>query len=176
MGADIALLSVWTPFRVTTIDPMEPPEIESGADAVAFQNFIYALSETSGGYFRNAYNENDVMAAMGMSWWGTVLPMLDDDCRLPIDKAKELIAMIEAKPLTKDTLGRHYLEMSSGMYSHRGIDKLKAELKREGHEVHEREFDVRFDDYLRVVNTKRDRLLAILRRSVELDEPLLCSL
>ena len=33
----------------------------------------------SGGYFRNGYNAGDIMWAMGLSWWGTVSPMLTDN-------------------------------------------------------------------------------------------------
>jgi hypothetical protein len=32
--------------------------------------------------FRNSYNDSDVMWAMGLSWRGIVLPMLDADGRL----------------------------------------------------------------------------------------------
>ena len=54
------------------------------------------------GYFRNSYNDGDVMWALGLSWWGTVSPMLEDDFWLPVRAARELLAMIEERPLTKE--------------------------------------------------------------------------
>jgi hypothetical protein len=85
---------------------------------------IYLQSaRDSGGYFRNGYNSGDIMWAMGLSWHGTVAPMLDeglDEGRcLPIPRARELVEMIEARPLTRERVGRHIFEnMTGGVESH----------------------------------------------------------
>ena len=91
MGADIYLNSVWEPFfaeyeRRTERRRREPSE-------------TYEAFRSSGGYFRNAYNSSDIMWAMGLSW-RHVQTMLDAEHRLPIERARDLLALIETRPLT----------------------------------------------------------------------------
>ena len=76
----------------------------------------------AGAYFRNAYNAGDVMWAMGLSWHDTVLPMLVDGY-LPVERARELLTMIEARRLTKERLTQHYFDhMTNGADQHDGDD------------------------------------------------------
>jgi hypothetical protein len=53
-----------------------------------------------------AIRAGDVMWAMGLSWHGTVEPLLDKKRYLPIERAKELIAMIEARQSRRPRGGR----------------------------------------------------------------------
>src|SRR5262249_34565343 len=108
VGANIYLKSVWEPwwkknekrlkrFCDKTVNP---------ADDV---NAMFDDMRTSGGYFRNGYNDSDIMWAMGLSWH-TVGEMLDADGYLPVERARELLAMIEARGLTKERLAQHYFD------------------------------------------------------------------
>jgi hypothetical protein len=128
----------------------------------------------SGGYFRNGYNAGDVMWAMGLSWPDTVMPMLDADDRLPIERARELLAMIEARPLTREVIGRHYLEnMTNGREQHPTTGPIAWIV--DGAEAANK-LPPDFDRICQFLQQKREDLLAILRKSIEMNEPLVCSL
>ncbi len=119
MGADLYLESIWNPFesdlekRIEKLLPATiPRDVQAIMDAA---NRVFDEMRASGGYYRNGYNTGDVMWAMGLSWPGTVSPMLDKDRRLPIKQARELIAMIEARLFTKEYLTAFFLEnMTNG--------------------------------------------------------------
>ena len=158
MGVDIYLNSIWDPWfeahGKVAVERVfaEHPDSNDGRLAA----FIAAIKayESSGGYFHNAYSAPDVMFAMGLNWFGTVLPMLEGpDDHLPVGRARELIAMIEARPLTNMRLIRNfYLELTPPA------------------------LDPDFEPLAAFLRTRREQLLAILRKSIEFDEPLLCSL
>jgi hypothetical protein len=95
MGVDIYLQSIWKPFE-ETFSPPEPAAPIIGVEGlIAHTTKGFDAMRASGGYFRNGYNSGDVMWAMGLTWHGTFSPMLDQ-AHLPIERARELIAMIEA--------------------------------------------------------------------------------
>jgi hypothetical protein len=48
----------------------------------------------SRGYFRDPYNDWDLLWHFGLSWWSDVIPMLDEDCRLTVGAATRLLAML----------------------------------------------------------------------------------
>jgi hypothetical protein len=84
MGVDIYLHSVWDPFEVNLkdkiaacFDAVNKGPIRDAETAMAAADAAYDMMRASGGYFRNGYNSGDVMWAMGLSWRGTVAPMLD---------------------------------------------------------------------------------------------------
>jgi len=123
MGADIYLKSVWEPWwkenekRICAFPNID--QTSDGAAVTAATNKLYDDMRGSGGYFRNGYNAGDVMWAMGLSWQRTVEPMLDADSYLPVDRARELLAMIETRPLTKERLAQHYFNhMTHGSDQH----------------------------------------------------------
>jgi hypothetical protein len=171
MGVDIYLESVWKPFeaglkkRFAELDCTDP---------VAFSDAMFEIMMSSGGYFRNAYNQSDIMKAMGLSWPGTVIPMLDDD-KLPIDKARELLALIEARPITNETYLKHYVQIRAGMHG----GPLMAWLQERVPELAATQPPqdcAPLDEFLVHAVTRRERLIGLLRKSIELNEPLLCSL
>ena len=47
----------------------------------------------SQGYFRDPYNNWDVLWQFGLSWWTDVIPMLDKEARLSVPQAKLLLEM-----------------------------------------------------------------------------------
>ena len=48
----------------------------------------------SQGYFRDPYNNWDVLWQFGLSWWTDVIPMLDQEARLSVPQAERLLQML----------------------------------------------------------------------------------
>src|SRR5713101_2881689 len=93
-----------------------------------------------GGYFRNTYNAGDIMWAMGLSWPETVLPLLDDNRDLPIPRARELIELIEARPLTRERVSLHMFEnMTSGINEHPTTGPIERVMEKVMADVHDEE-------------------------------------
>jgi hypothetical protein len=49
------------------------------------------------GYFRDPYNDGDLLWKFGLSWWDDVIPMLDKDGQLSVAQVKSLLAMLEER-------------------------------------------------------------------------------
>jgi len=170
MGVDIYLKSISDPFIKEYV---KRPAPNAGRDPFA----IYDDYRASGGYFRDGYNSGDVMSAMGLSWSDTVTPMLDAENRLPIERARELLAMIEARPLTRERLARHFQNMTDGIDQHPVTGHIMTALRQRatagdggaaiGPELPD------FEALAAFVTKRREELLAILRKSIELNEPLM---
>jgi hypothetical protein len=176
MGVDICLQSVWKPFEET----WRPQPLPPGADPEAFMNRCYDEMRASGGYFRNGYNSGDCMWGMGYSW-DTVGSMFDEHRYLPIARARELLEMIEARPLTRERVAAHIFEhMMDGVEPHPSTGHLVQAM----HEVAAEATGqtppplapAGLDHLHSFLNKRRDQLIAILRKSIELNEPLHCSL
>lgn len=98
------------------------------------------------GYFRDNYNSYGLFAQTSLSWWRDVLPMLDENGYLPISQAKKL----------KEMLLQESINLSAAQQT--ANEQNDKEPKIEHYEE------------------RRQRLIAILDQSIELNEPLLCSL
>jgi len=151
--------------------PVKPGDLEH---AEAVQHRFDAMS-AAGGFFRNGYNAGDVMFAIGMSWQD-VGRMLDDESCLPIPRARELLAIIKSRPLTRQGVGRHVLEnMMDGSDGHPMTTWLKEMIEED------RPVAVRFasppniDELHYFLSRKHGELIAILEKSIAIDEPLFCS-
>jgi hypothetical protein len=174
MGVDIQLDSILLPW----LDRYEFKSDPAGtADEVIAQlNDFYRDYESSGGYFRSGYNESDALWAMGLSWEDDVFPLRDAERKLPIAAARDLLAKIEARPLTPERCTEHIrANLTSGERRYQGrksvqqmLDEMKAQVT--GCELAEPEYDI--EEFMPWRNRKRDTLMAILRRSIELNEPL----
>src|SRR5262249_36514409 len=98
--------------------------------------------------------------------------MLDENCLLSIARARELVTMIEARPFTKEYLGDFYLKnMTDGVDPHPTSRMIGDAIFGEGHPVVIEDFG-RWASWVR---NKREKLLTILKKSIDLDEPLRCS-
>jgi hypothetical protein len=188
MGADIYLESVRNPWFAA----FEASEEARGRPIIGdFKTVddikhaverVYDAYRSSGGYFRNGYNSGDVMWAMGLSWTETVGAMLDANKeRLPVDRARELVAMIEARPLTRERVARHFFEhMTDGVKPHPVTGPLVQLMQDEADKAMgispQPMLPPDFDHLFAFLSKRREDLLAILRKSIALDEPLLCSL
>jgi hypothetical protein len=179
MGADIYLPSIFDPF-LRAYEERREAQPSSNEGPIAAVERCYADFRASGGYFRNGYNSGDVMWAMGLSWWETVGPMLDADARLPIDRARELLAMIEARPLTREVIGRHYLEnMTNGRQQHPTmgpIARIAEDAVGDAGKEADNQQPPDFEHVCQFLQQHREELLALLRKSIERNEPLQCSL
>jgi len=176
MGADLYLESIWNPF-FDTLEKRGPSTQQKQlveSDPIAAVNSMYDEMRSSGAYFRCAYNEFDIMWAMGVSWGDVVGSKLDEDRTLPVERARELVEIIEAHPLTKAALARHYLKNVTTHGSEHPINGWLTKMLTEfgADEPPPPDFDV----FARTMCTRRDDLLTLLRKSIALDEPLLCSL
>jgi hypothetical protein len=97
--------------------------------------------------------------------------MLISEGYLPIESARDLLAMIEARPLTKERLTQHYLShIIHGIEQHPITRWLFRSLG--GPPA----IPPDFDNLAAFLRQSRTELIAILKKSIALNEPLLCSL
>ncbi len=101
------------------------------------------------GYFRDSYNGSTLLWVINLSWWEHVVPMLDKTGHLPIKRAIDFLAMIKERPVTLERVRQVHAEEKLG--------------------------DTPEEWYAHWVE-KRKRLIKMLKRSIRLKEPLLCSL
>jgi hypothetical protein len=173
MGVDIYLNSIWEPWvdtRGQTSLSRHRGKAKTPDDFIRMSEELFDKARASGGYFRNAYNTGDVMWAMGLSWRNDVGKMLDSKRRLPIDQARALIAKIEARPLTRERVARHIFEQMTDRVVVHPVAGGIADLTGAAPSPAEVEGLFAF------LGKRRDGLLTILRKSVALGEPLVCSL
>jgi len=64
------------------------------------------------GYFRDAYNDSNLLWQLGLSWWKDILPMLDKRNYLPIRQAERFLKMLLERelPLSLDDDARKYFQ------------------------------------------------------------------
>ena len=105
MGADLYIDSLYEPNQAVwapqfeeaaaLCDSLTPgtPEHEE-----AHERLRYCHEQmNSRGYFRDPYNDWDVLWQFGLSWWNDVIPMLDHEDRLSVAKARRLLAMLDQR-------------------------------------------------------------------------------
>lgn len=46
------------------------------------------------GYFRDSYNDSNLLWKFGLSWWNDIIPMLDKEDRLWVQQAESLLKML----------------------------------------------------------------------------------
>jgi hypothetical protein len=194
MGADISLRSVVTEdvHKAVMHEVMAEAEGKAADRALTGPELILVLNECyerlaeTGGYFRDPYNESGLLPALGMDWGRDVGPMLNENGELPIDGAHHLLAEITARPITP--------AMVDDVFAGRGTPHPMVAFMRQVHE--ELGADVRIQGFVEEMRPgepprvgvldevgfaqhltkRRARLMALLRRSIELEEPLECSL
>src|SRR5947207_14270655 len=54
------------------------------------------------GYFRDPYNDWGLLWKFGLSWWEDIIPMLDDESKLSVAEAENLLAMLKEREKTFD--------------------------------------------------------------------------
>jgi hypothetical protein len=172
MGADLVLKSIMQPFFDSNINdrPVKPWDLEH---AEALHHRFDAMN-AAGGFFRNGYDAGDVMFAIGMSWQD-VGRMLDDESCLPIPRARELLAIIKSRPLTRQGVGRHVLEnMMDGCDGHPITTRSKDIIEEDRPVAVRVAGPLNIDELHHFLSRKHGELIAILEKSIAIDEPLFC--
>ena len=105
MGADLYIDSLYEPNQAVwahefedaakLCDSLTPgtPEHEDARERLRYCH----EQMNSRGYFRDPYNDWDVLWQFGLSWWDDVIPMLDEDARLSVANARRLLAMLDQR-------------------------------------------------------------------------------
>jgi hypothetical protein len=192
MGADIYLRSVYdkqcAEFRVddmrerlTKLRTMEnPPEgierlIDEGREL-----FAESLHQAEkGAYFRDSYNSSNLAWLCGLSYWGENGNLDDNGC-LRVERAREWLQVLSAVHIPQVVLHaklnweenrrREKVAADNNYKSLAYGDLAKPELQidDEGGEEDFRKTVLYFAD-------KRQALMTLLQRSIDLDEPLIWS-
>lgn len=80
------------------------------------------------GYFRDSYNDWNLLWKFGLSWWADVIPMLDANRELTQAKTAELLQMLQARePLFRANLSG--LSDKNRRYFERQYRKFKTFLQ-----------------------------------------------
>jgi hypothetical protein len=51
----------------------------------------------SSGYFRDSYNNSNLLWQFGLSWWSDVIPMLNRNDELSPQRAQKLLSMLDSR-------------------------------------------------------------------------------
>jgi hypothetical protein len=103
MGADLYIDSLYEPNQAVWVPQFEEaarlcdsltPETPEHEEARERLKYCHEQMN-SRGYFRDPYNDWDVLWQFGLSWWNDVIPMLDEDARLSVANARRLLAMLD---------------------------------------------------------------------------------
>jgi hypothetical protein len=172
MGADLYLESITHTQDANEIARSPAPKHLGPVERIEYH---FDVLRACGGYFRNGYNAGDVMYAMGMSW-DDVGRMLDDEYHLPIACARELLATIKERPMTRERVARHVLEnMMDGKHGDPAtawVQDIMQDITGED----QKPAPPDIDELHGFLSKRYGELVAILEKSIELNEPLLCSL
>jgi hypothetical protein len=173
MGANITLRSVLTPEKANAV--VDRAHRARAGNDKNVKALIYATAEATGAYFYDPYNAANILAALGMAWQKDVKPLLknygnhehlDDEGEvlmvaggeLPVEAARHLHAQLESKPVTREIVGMVCIE-------HDLLEKMHIDDGEVFAFLHEAMF---------ALTQYRKVLMALLRRSIELNEPLWC--
>ena len=118
-------------------------------DVIKFSNLV-----DSEGYFRDSYNATSLSQVLGFSWWRDVIPMLNKKDHLPPTRVKKFLELVESRDLP--FLNKAFLEAMGCQVDAKGDDSVMG-----------------WNQYFL---EKRTRLIAFLKKAIELKEPVECSL
>jgi hypothetical protein len=177
MGVDIELASVFTEevakaacdrafadLRDVRRRGLDDAQATRDASQKVFDEYA-----ATGGYFRDPYNRFSLLPVLGMSWQRDVDPLLLQTGELPIPAARVLLAELESRHVTEQGIENVLLGPPTGMTAF--VENLIGGRE----EVTELSDDDRAEAW-EWFTTKRKQLIALLRRSIELNEPLKVSM
>ena len=103
MGADLYIDILYQPQREKwqkefdkAVEERNSLEPETEAHRKAQTKVEHAFSRMyERGYFRDSYNDNNLLRKFGLSWWDDVIPMLNDGGDLSVGQAERLLEMLE---------------------------------------------------------------------------------
>jgi hypothetical protein len=105
MGADLYIRELFDPnkkqwqvlFDLAIQRRDRVPEDSAQHKKAQKQAEFYFEQMYSQGYFRDPYNDWDLLWKFDVSWWGDVIPMLDQKGRLSVEKTTELLALLKSR-------------------------------------------------------------------------------
>jgi hypothetical protein len=157
MGCDITLKSVLTN---DVCEGIANRTFSAGVDdPVGNINRCYEAMMESGGYFRDADNRGSLIRALGMDWLRDVVPMLTEDHHLRIPAARFLLAEIESRHVTPEYADRVVTGHVVGPLEH-----ILGTC--------EDRWDIAPEHLMQHWDKRRKILIALLKRSIDLAEPL----
>jgi hypothetical protein len=115
--------------------------------------YIQGVDNEEEGYFRDSYNGTAIAWQLGFSWWSDIVPKLDEEGILPPAEVYALLCHCEdttVPTITAQWLTDNHCTVDDDENSPEAWQKM-------------------FED-------KRERFIAFLRRSLERELPLHCSL
>jgi hypothetical protein len=105
MGADLYITPLYQPQReqwepefdeaVRRRDSLKAGSKEHRHAQARVEECFEKLNEQ--GYFRNPYNDWDLLWKFNLSWWEDVIPMLDNQSRLSIGQVQSLLATLKER-------------------------------------------------------------------------------
>jgi len=155
MGADLYIESVYEENR-----KLREPEFEAakkrrdeapeGPARQAAQDEVEAALDAmySVGYFRDSYNQTSLLWRVGLSWWQDVGERLTEDGKIPLDYAEELIEVFRNTEL-------------------RPFDETEKTAIADPEDE---------EGWMKYFEEKRDAFIALLEKSIELNEPIYASI
>jgi len=119
MGADLYINSLYEPERARWEHKFDAAVKHRETKPAGSPEWDEAQKEVehcfeqmrSQGYFRDPYNDWDLLWHFGLSWWNDVIPMLDEDCRLNAGAATRLLAMLTER---EGVFGERLSDLSEG--------------------------------------------------------------
>jgi hypothetical protein len=164
MGLDIHLPSIFTD-EVCEAVCERVSKTHAPGDVDRIIDAAYAGYAETGGYFRDPYNRFGLLPILDID----IYPLVSEDGTLPIEAARFLLAEVESRELTPASIEAAILgspthpmvAMSEHLLGIRPPDPDRDNI-----------------DWLATyawLIKKRETLIALLRRSIELNEPLHCS-
>jgi hypothetical protein len=163
MGADISLRSVLTDEVHRAIVERAVDQTKNPVDAI---QAAYDALEATGAYFRDPYHGLGLLQVLDMDWSRDFGPLLSDDRTLSVEAARHFLAELEQRPITSERIDDAIDRPSAG---------LPAWMEKHG--LQEPPDDgIDRAALLAGLDNKRSQLMALLRRSIELGEPLVCDI
>jgi len=110
MGADLYINSLhqgsrgtWEPQFEAASKLRDSLPKGSAARAEAETKLEYCQDQMlSQGYFRDPYNNWDLLWQFGLSWWNDIIPLLEDEARLTVPQVRRLLEMLTEREVTFD--------------------------------------------------------------------------
>jgi hypothetical protein len=131
--------------------PWGSPEAEA---AQADVSRYYDLMFDEEGYFRDSYNNSSLLWVLGLSWWQDVGNMLDEEGHLPLEAARRLRADVAQRAeIMERKIAQHEEPF--------GDEQAPGETR---------------EDVIAYFRDKLRRFIAFLDKSLELEEPIYCSI
>jgi hypothetical protein len=183
MGADITLRSALSDEEQEAIVDRVMDDFDSARSIDAMQAVYDALLAT-GAYFRDPYHRYGLFAVLGMDWSRDVGLLLDAERRLPVMAARQLLLELGSRAITMQAIEDAQHREATGIEAiiERAQEQAAQELDHSSWPAHVRpqqmrhEREVSPEEYMAHLIRRRQLLMALLRRSIELNEPLHCDL